>query len=173
MAFWRLMRDCWITQVPGPDEFPGTCTESADHARGFASFLVVPHQPADHHEVANNRGGSGREIKILILATHPYTQAHAAVVAKIGASLTSLSVYCNKSCIDSRGDDTSLTSVACALRSRYLLLCSVEITHTATARIDVIGLHLGIVMPDLLAGIGIQREQLTGLGTAVDHPVDV
>ncbi|MCY1433606.1 hypothetical protein D9M71_496390 [compost metagenome] len=174
MTFWRLTCNRRITQIPGPSELPGLRIERADYARRFAGFLVVPHQPTDNDQITNHCGCRSRKIQILILVPHANAQTHAAMVAKISAGLPGLRIHCDQSCIDGGGDDPSCTGLWASSRGRGgLLRCRVVVTHAATARVGVVGFHLGIVMPDFFTRVGVQREQLTGLGAAVDHAIDM
>ena len=156
-------------RVPGPGECAGAGVESAHHTRGGVDLQVVGHEAVDHHAVAHDHGwGCGVVAPAADLA-HVRAEIDAAGTAKALAGLAGVGVYGDQLSVRGAVEDPLGAGLPGHGRTVF------PVTHAAAVErvwpLAFLFLQFWIEMPDLGAGLGVERENTLERRAVVDVPV--
>lgn len=120
------------------------CIECPNHTRRLADFLVVPYQPAYHHQIQHHGGRCSGEIQFLVLLTHTHPQAYAAAVTEVCAGGTGHGINCDDAGIYGGGNNPRHTQGRGVLRAALRSVCCVVvIAHTTATWVTLLVAALG------------------------------
>ncbi len=159
-----------VAWVEGPAHLPADHVETTDHASRHVGLHVIGDTPADHHGGAGDQRCRGQLVVAVRYRAQAGFQVHLAVGTEVFAEFTGVGIHGDQACIDGVGQQTAL-----ALRTgrdaggndrRAVRLGrlgdrrgGIEIGH-ATATLPYRRLGVDLVLPQLFAGIGVQRDQV-------------
>lgn len=166
-----------VARVERPTHGASHHIETTDHAAGHVGLHVVSHATANHHGGAGHQRRGGQLVVAVRDITQTSLQIYLTVVAETLTELAGVSIDRDQTSIDGVGQQTTL-----AIGGRCWFGFDdfrigrlsdggggVEIGH-ATAALPDFRLSVDRVLPQLFAGVGIQRNQVV-VRSADEHLV--
>ncbi len=175
LALGRQLGDRVVADVPGPGDLAGPDVEGAHRAGRFLEFLVVHHPAAEDNLVAGHGGLRGGHVEVGLHRTEADLQVDDAVLAEAGAALAGGGVEREQTRVGGRGQDASGAERLggrrfARLRNRRRRRFPVA---DAAAAVPEARLHLRVVAPPLLAGVGVDGDHHIGRRAEVEGVADL
>ena len=109
LAFRRNTGQRWIARIPRPCQFAGVDIKRADHARRFASGVVIRDAAAHHHHIARHQRGGGLLIVTRFHFTHADAEVDNTAIAEVFAQFAGIGINGDQAGVDGRQEQTTGT----------------------------------------------------------------